>query len=226
MPPRGARAAVSTPAEREPLGALTTAVGPAPDPVGPAGNSADGMAPPVVSAAPPLGESQGLEPAGAATEAQGAAEADNTEGKTNGNAGAVLDQLRDEAGARVNTAHAEPASASKTLLGRFKSRPATKKGMDTSPFEKLLPNALLYAREAHKCSDGISKFVTFSTFAPRPASYQAMASLFLMFTLCIPNRPSTSSCVSPTLFLIISVVAPSARCSWRCEWCANVVDRH
>ena len=84
MAPRGARAAVSTPAERE-VGALTTAVGPAPDPVGPAGNSADGMAPPVVLAAPPLGESQGLESADAATEAQGAAEANNTEGKTNGN---------------------------------------------------------------------------------------------------------------------------------------------
>ena len=123
--------------------------------------------PPVGKPADALGESKGLEPDGAATGAEGAAEANNTEGNTNENAGAVLDQLCDKADARVKTVHAEPAFASKTLLERFKSSPALKKGADTSPFEKLLPHVLLYAREAHKCSDGISEFVTFSTFAPR-----------------------------------------------------------
>jgi hypothetical protein len=107
--------------------------------------------------------------------AEGAAEANTTENKADEKAGAVLDQLRDEADKRVNTVHAEPTFTSKTLLERFKASPALKKGTDTFRFEKLLllPTALLYAREAHKCSDGISEFVTFSTFAPRPTSYEA-----------------------------------------------------
>ena len=172
MPPRGARDAVSEPADKA-APAAVTAAGPPPDPEGAAKDSADDVAATVEKPPGALGESKGPEPVGAATEAEGAAEANNTGGKADEKAGVVLDQLRDEADSRVKTVTAEPSFASKTLLERFKSSPVLKKGADTFRFEKLLPTALLYAREAHKCSDGISEFVTFSTFAPRPASYEA-----------------------------------------------------
>ena len=172
MAPRGARGAVSEPSD-EAAPAAVTANGPPSDPEGAAKDSSGDVAATVEKPPGALGESKGPEPDGGAAEAEGAAEANNTENKADEKAGAVLDQLRDEADSRVKTVTAEPSFASKTLLERFKSSPVLNKGTDTFPFEKLLPNALLYAREAHKCSDGISALVTFSTFAPRPASYEA-----------------------------------------------------
>ena len=152
---------MSEPAD-EATPAAVTAAGPPPDPEGAAKEPSDDVAATVEKLPGALGESKGPEPDGAATEAEGAAEANNTEGKADEKAGAVLVQLRNEADSRVKTVTAEPSFASKTLLERFKSSPALKKGTDTFRFEKLLPHALLYAREAHKCSDGISEFVTFS----------------------------------------------------------------
>ena len=120
MPPRGARGAVSEPSD-EAAPAAVTAAGPPPDPEGAAKDSADDVAATVEKPPGALGESKGPEPDGGAAEAEGAAEANNTENKADEKAGAVLDQLRDEADSRVKTVTAEPSFASKTLLERFKS---------------------------------------------------------------------------------------------------------
>ena len=80
MPPRGAPGAVSEPAD-EAAPAGVTAAGPSPDPEGAAKDSTDDVAATVEKPPGALGESKGLEPDGAATEAEGAAEANNTEGK-------------------------------------------------------------------------------------------------------------------------------------------------
>ena len=205
MAPRGARGAVSEPSD-EAAPAAVTANGPPSDPEGAAKDSSGDVAATVEKPPGALGESKGPEPDGGAAEAEGAAEANNTENKADEKAGAVLDQLRDEADKRVNTVHAEPTFTSKTFLERFKVSPALKKGTDTFRFEKLLPTALLYCTRARPTSAR-----TASLSSPRSLLLLPLCSLGDPEAPCGPSEAAGQSAVISVNTVFLSLCFSSLR---------------